>query len=366
MTEEIIEQIYASSFVPELWQKALGDLATIAGARAGMLFVINGNIRRGTASTEAGREAIVGLIQTGYIDRIRRIKTLSALRYAGFKRDTDMFTLEEISADPFYREILYPRGLGWAAGTNFDLSTGDRYIFSVERDHVRGPVEEAAIHQLDALRPHLGRAAMISARLQLERARTASDTLALIGLPTLVLDPKGKVVSANNLVDDLAKDYISWRAFDFVTFKDQVAERLLRDALTALNGGFHSAVRSFPIRDADGVARMIAHLVPIRMDACDIFVNCSAVLVMMPISRASAPPVDLIQSLFDLTPAEARVAQKLAIGRSIDDIASDTGVSRNTVRTQMHNVLEKTGCARQAEAAALLGKVSAFLPEASP
>jgi predicted phage gp36 major capsid-like protein len=63
------------------------------------------------------------------------------------------------------------------------------------RLYERGPVEPALVQKLDTLRPHLARSVLVSARLQLERARTASETLALIGLAALVIDENGKVVS---------------------------------------------------------------------------------------------------------------------------------------------------------------------------
>ncbi|PKB20254.1 helix-turn-helix transcriptional regulator [Janthinobacterium sp. 64] len=56
-----------------------------------------------------------------------------------------------------------------------------------------------------------------------------------------------------------------------------------------------------------------------------------------------------MQQLFDLTQAEALVAQALAQGTAIDRIAADTGVSINTVRTHLHHIYDKTGTARQGE-----------------
>jgi DNA-binding NarL/FixJ family response regulator len=82
------------------------------------------------------------------------------------------------------------------------------------------------------------------------------------------------------------------------------------------------------------------------------------VLVMMPIAFPEAPPVELVRSLFDLTPAEARVARGLTTGETVETIASSTGVSRNKVRTQAQGVLEKTGRSRQAEVVALLSGIA--------
>jgi DNA-binding CsgD family transcriptional regulator len=59
-----------------------------------------------------------------------------------------------------------------------------------------------------------------------------------------------------------------------------------------------------------------------------------------------------------LTPAEARVARGIAVGKTLDDLASDGGTSRNTIRTQLYRVMEKTGCTRQVEVAGLLAGIS--------
>ena len=103
---------------------------------------------------------------------------------------------------------------------------------------------------------------------------------------------------------------------------------------------------------------MVAHVVPIRLSARDIFVRCAAALVLTPVTLPQAPPVELVQSLFDLTPAEARVARSLAAGKTVEDIATDRGTSANTIRTHVRGVLEKTGCNRQVDIVALLTAIS--------
>jgi DNA-binding CsgD family transcriptional regulator len=99
---------------------------------------------------------------------------------------------------------------------------------------------------------------------------------------------------------------------------------------------------------------MVAHVIPIRLSARDIFARSAAALVLTPVTLPQALPVELVQSLFDLTPAEARVARSLASGLTVDDIAAAGGVSPNTTRTHVRGVLEKTGCSRQSEVVALL------------
>jgi DNA-binding CsgD family transcriptional regulator len=270
--------------------------------------------------------------------------------------DLDLFSLDELDLEPIYRDVWRPHGVGWAVATAIPI-LGENVCITMTRRTERGPVERAVIQKLDELRPHLARSALLSARLQLERARIASETLAALGLPALVLNEQGKVLAANHLIEALTS-YIHWRAQDRVSLKDRSANNLLRDAVAAIDLAGDASVRSFPVRDAVNDAMMVAHVVPIRLSARDIFVRSAAVLVLTPVTLPQAPPVELVQSLFDLTPAEARVARSLASGKTVDDIATDGGTSTNTIRTHVRGVLEKTGCNRQADVVALLTAIS--------
>jgi DNA-binding CsgD family transcriptional regulator len=281
------------------------------------------------------------------------MRRLLAARHAGFLRDLDVFSEAEMLDDPFYRDLLYPRGLGWAAATAIPLPTGDSFAITVEREYRLGPVETTSVQTLDKLRPHLARAALLSARLQLDRARMASNTLAALGLAALVLNEHGKVLAANPLIEAMA-DFVVWRAHGGVSLTDRNADKLLREAIATTDAAVAGGTRSFPVRNAKSSAMMVAHVIPIRLSARDIFARCAAALVLTPVTLPQALPVELVQSLFDLTPAEARVARELASGLTVDGIAVAGGVSPNTIRTHVRSVLEKTGCNRQSEVVALL------------
>jgi DNA-binding CsgD family transcriptional regulator len=191
----------------------------------------------------------------------------------------------------------------------------------------------------------------------LQRARAISETLALIGLPSLVFDQHGKVLAANHLIEALTA-HVKWRARDRVCLTDRAADTLFQEAIAAIDLETTASVRSFAVRDGAAAATLVAHMIPVRGGARDLFASCAGVLVLTPIAAPQAPPVELVQSLFDLTPAEARVARSLAAGDTLDEIAAVGSVSRNTVRTQVRGVLEKTGCRRQAEVVALFSSIS--------
>jgi DNA-binding CsgD family transcriptional regulator len=355
MDPELVDRIYESSLVPELWPGVLDELGRTAEGTGGTLFISKGEVQYWTASPE-NRERATIVCNEGLFWRGQLAARAIAARHAGFLTDLDIFTPDELDREPLWRDFWRPQGIGWLVGTVLPIPTGENVHFILTRRTERGPVERAFVQQLDELRPHLARSALLSAHLQLERARIASQTLAALGLPALVLDERGKILAANSLIEALT-GYVQWRAQDRVSLKDKAADQLLRDAIAAIDvaGG---TVRSFPVRDTGAEAMMVAHVVPIRLSARDIFVRCAAALVLTPVTLPQAPPVELVQSLFDLTPAEARVARSLAAGKTVDDIASDGGISTNTIRTQVRGVLEKTGCNRQADVVALLTAIA--------
>jgi DNA-binding CsgD family transcriptional regulator len=60
-------------------------------------------------------------------------------------------------------------------------------------------------------------------------------------------------------------------------------------------------------------------------------------------------PEKALAELFSLTPAEARLAAELMKGRNLEQIADSFRLSRNTIRTQLRAVFQKTNTSRQGE-----------------
>jgi len=74
---------------------------------------------------------------------------------------------------------------------------------------------------------------------------------------------------------------------------------------------------------------------------------------------------DILQPLFRLTPAEARVTQGVASGKTISTMAAMFDVSQETIRTQLKSILSKTGLRHQIELAALVAPLLKLRPHFS-
>lgn len=358
--DRLIDQIYEAAVMPGLWPDVLDLLTHASGSFGTILFTVDTLGQSRSISSNAIADLWLEWIAEGWTARSVRAPRLLAMRHPGWIRDLDILTPEEIEILPEYVEFLQPRGLKWGAATDIPLPSGDRAIFSLERMAHQGPFASDTVALLNGLRPHLARAAVMTTRLVDERARTAVETLALLGLPAVALSADGTVRLGNDLFE---QERAAWttRGADRLALADPRAAALFQTALQSperLRTG-----RSIVLETREGDERAVLHLIPITGSACDIFANTAALAVLTKESRASATATPLLRALFDLTPAEAELAAGLASGKTLTELAGHQGKGIETLRTHLKRVREKTGCRRQTEIALLLA--SLVLPRAA-
>ena len=347
----LVDRIYECSVVPELWPGVLDDIAAQMDAQGGVLFSARKALH--WTASETMRDVFAEYVNDGWFTRCSRRVCIMNASEPGFFTEQDFWSEEQMEVDPIYRDFFRPRGLGWSAGTGLRIPSGDNIVFTIERSLERGPIERDNLERLDALRPHLARSALISARLGLQRTEGATDALTALRLPALVLDDGGRVVEANEMIQAMTAQ-LGFRAGNRIALADRAANQQLADLLEAIGTPAGGLSCSLPLRDASGDPIGVLHVLPVRRTAHDIFGRGYALLVLTPIGTDKSPSVDLMRSLFDLTRSEARVARGLAVGKTAEEIAAEGDVAITTVRSQVRRVLEKTGCTRQAEVTALL------------
>ena len=186
--------------------------------------------------------------------------------------------------------------------------------------------------------------------------RGAAEAFGLIGFPAAILASRGRLLAVNRPFEDLMRGVTDGRG-ERLAFADRPTDTLFAAALIELGTARHAgATRSVPMRARGDRPPMILRLISLCAGTQDVF-GASSILVITRVAPPAAPPAELLQGLFDLTPAEARVACGIGDGRTVEDIAGLFGLSRETVRSQLKAVLGKTGLGRQADLAALLAGV---------
>lgn len=352
--ELLIDQIYEAALVPELWKPVLDGIAGRVDAAGSGLFLLSNNSNSSAIWSDALHDVWMGWIAGGWQAKTQRAPRMMALNHAGFVAECDIFEGDEIEQDEAIVNYLRPAGFGHGAGTGIVMPTGEVAIYSVERRFTTGPFTRDDCVKLDPLRPHLARAALLSGRVGLERARAMASMLDVIGIPGAVVRHGGKLLAANSMFETLMPMVVQDRR-DRLRLVDDRADGLLADAFDNLRRGTTpNGVGSIPLPSDDGFPPMIVHLLPVRGAAHDLLLNAFAVVMVTPVDRANVPAAEVLQGLFDLTPAEARVAQGIGRAMSVDDLARSLGVAGATVRTQLKAVLAKTGIRRQTELISLL------------
>lgn len=135
------------------------------------------------------------------------------------------------------------------------------------------------------------------------------------------------------------------------------ANAALKDALLRLAASVTPTVQSIAVPASAALPPSVVHLLPVRRAARDVLTGADDMLIVTEIGQQPAPDGAVLSSLFDLTPAEARIAASLATGATLAATAAALSISVSTTRSHLSAVFSKTGTARQAELVSLLSSM---------
>jgi DNA-binding CsgD family transcriptional regulator len=102
---------------------------------------------------------------------------------------------------------------------------------------------------------------------------------------------------------------------------------------------------------------LLVEAMPVTSFGSDVFGDGRAILLLTDLTVPLVTDQTLLAVVFGLTAAEAKMASRIAQGNNIDEAARAVGVSRETARTQLKAVFQKTSTKRQAELVAVLGRL---------
>lgn len=361
MADDLIDRIYEAAFVPELWSSVLETAGDLSGSANGAIFVFQeGAPIRGRFSDASPRSAQALKDVRPLFDKFLAsdswkifpgVMRMYEMQPARFVQVEDFMTPEEIANDP-QRIAARAAGIGVNLCTAVPLPTGELVTIVFQRWLKDAGYEAASVERVDAMRPHLARAGMMAARLRLEQAKATVATLEAIGLAAAVMSAAGRVVAANGLLEEMRSTFIA-AAHGRIALTNVAANALFQDAVA--NNRHDEVIRSIPVPSADGQPPLVMHLLPIRRAAHDIFSGADMLLVATPVNASAiVPSPSILAGLFDLTPAEARLAASLSQGRPLKDAAADSNITFKSGRTYLERIFAKTGTHRQSELVALL------------
>ncbi len=260
----------------------------------------------------------------------------------------------------FYEEWVKPQNLRDTINVSFVRREKFYGVFGAPRLAGRPLYGAREMRLCEALSPHLRRAFAINHLVDsAEQAQALYQAvLDRMTAPVILTGPGHRVVFANQAAERLlSAGHLATTSGGCLVAHPDEANTMLGEALDrAATSDAALGLRGIgvPLVAADG-QRAAAYVLPIAGTSLrrELGRGHAAVFIAM---RGEQQPmlIEILRTLHDLTPAQARVAAMVADGQSPAQIAAALRLSVNTVRSHLAQTFAKTNCPDQTMLAAVV------------
>jgi DNA-binding CsgD family transcriptional regulator/PAS domain-containing protein len=238
-------------------------------------------------------------------------------------------------------------------------------IFSANRHKSVGVAGDREIEIMRLLGPHLRRAITISDLLDMRalQAQALGSTLDSLSIGVVIVAAEARILQANvaaSLMFGEASPIrssggkLSAAATTEATTELHRAIELARSDETAIgNMGIGVAL---PMEDGE---KAIAHVLPLARGDIRTRLVAQGTAAVFVTRENAAPPASYaaIASTFGLTPAEARILERVSQGQTLAEAAKALNIAETTAKTHLGHLFGKMGVSRQADLVALVARL---------
>jgi DNA-binding CsgD family transcriptional regulator len=213
------------------------------------------------------------------------------------------------------------------------------------------------------LSPHLRRAFMIGETLERTRWGAEITLAALSGIatPILICDASARLIFANSAAEESldAKGSLLVRRGRVEPRSPAVRPNFLEALQRATSSDLALGRRGVGVPLLAQPQAAYAYVLPLLGAGTRRIGHQPLVAIFLSTRQGRALPEDaILMTLFDLTPAEARIMSRIADGHSTIMLTNEFGISVNTMKSHLARIFAKTGCARQADLVKLMSELS--------
>jgi DNA-binding CsgD family transcriptional regulator len=354
----LIEAAFADAALdPSAWGKAL-DLVTAQTESYGAILIpVTGGAVPNYPISDAMSAPAESYIRDGWHVRDERYLGITKMMQNGVVDDLDISHLDRIKRHPYYQEFLAPHGLRWFAGVR--VAAGDDvWCLSIQRGINQGPFSRAEKNRLARISDRLSTSAVLARALGTASATGALQAFEVSGKAVVLLNRYGEVFRANKSAEQLLGGDVRIEKRKLVSF-DASATAALSRSLHELM--FHSAGASLspPVAlPRHGRRPILAYPAKLSAAAANPLADCQAIVVLLDLDKPHGHlPQTVLQTTFNLTAAEARLAAFMASGLSLEVATDQIGIAKETGRNQLKSIFAKARVRRQSELVAVLSSM---------
>jgi DNA-binding CsgD family transcriptional regulator len=353
---QLIDNVYEAALDEKHWQNLAQQIARTFQSSSTSLLTQVGSESKLLSVTENVAKAM-GDYQDYYWQKdvwVERAPPLVGISQVGTSRD--MISDSEFEETEFYRDWCRHLGVFYVMGGVFPTGPKQLGVLGIHRPREAGIYEDNDTALVSRFLPHLQRALRIRdqlAQAALQR-RVSVDTLDRCDTAALLVAADGLIVYANCHAEALLAEGSALCQRNGRLTGVRETENIRLSALIREAAGMAGS------RSVDGIMALrrvnqqsLSALVsPFRLNWAGHPAAGAIVFVRDPNRSMSA--IATLRALFRFTPTEARIAQALANGKTIAEIASAHRATLQTVRKQLKIIFAKTGTNRQAQCVAVI------------
>ncbi len=353
---ELVDGVYEASLEPGRWDAVLSGVAKSFDATASGIRIQNG------AYVSQHWVGLEPSFEQAYLEHYALLDPWvpAALSRSPGRCYTsqELVADEELERSAFYHELCKPFGMRELCGGILEHTDALIVSMSVMRRDGAEPFDAHTARAMNELTPHVRRALAIQRRL---RTGDGTTTWAAIdGLPIAVvtLDRHGRVHRTNRRADELLlrRDGLSVEQGVLGALTAADTRKLASFVKSLVSPLASEASREPVLRVERGEEKRPLAIVGIRITresapAWELHHGGEpeVLLAIAVDDGVGEPPPELLRKLYGLTPAEARVAVQVGMGKSPREVSEALGIAWSTVRFQLRQVFEKMNVRRQSE-----------------
>jgi DNA-binding CsgD family transcriptional regulator len=357
----VVRRFYEAAAVPELLPDALHELAQACGAEGAAIHLSNGLQTTGTVGSVE-----LGELHGSFVKKWRapelnshRARGLELIfrGWRGALTEQDCFTPGELDRDAFHQELFIRSGFSSFAGVILAKTPGSTLSTSIIRRIDQGPYTRSEIESVNALARQLQLAGDLAMRIGLSSAQRIADAFSAEGRLLALLGNDGRIIHASRDFEHLTRNGLTIEKRRLSSWHPEASQRIAAAVRQALefDGNLRKPPAPVVLPRRNGLRPLIVSIIPVVGAAHDIFHLVSAIVSVTDLeSEPVGPSISAMKQAFGLTLSEAKLAQDIAIGKTLPEIATASGVSKETLRSRLKSIFDKTATARQAELAMLL------------
>lgn len=352
---DLISDMYEAAINPSHWCRLLDRLAPEIGAKGSALFSVDVMSESRCAVNETNSlydedvkstyRQELSRFEESHLADVARSEPWSIVYDEERTRSPVTFSRRQDVA--YLREScgVYER---FAVKLNDDPAWFDCLTF--QYDHRRGNITAEEISRLQVYLPHIAQSVALSRWFRILRARFDAVLGALdrLRVGVFLVTPRMQIVVANKTGLEIVdrRECLSIRDRGQLKLRSAAQQARLAEAVkkacsTSVAEGNHEPT-ILDIPGASGADALCIEISPVRDADAEIGGFRGAVLHVVDPCAEHRAEVFGLKELYDLTAAEAGVAEHFMAGRTYAEIAQIRNVSPETVKTQVRSLLSKT------------------------